>query len=470
MSNSILIVEEDATLADTIRQYLESHRWEAHVAYNCEQGLSKLENVHPDIVLTAHMLPGKSGLDVITSALAMDPQIKTVMMADQGGEQVAVDAMKAGAFYCLPKPVSLAQLDVVLEKAMLQSQIETRLAILQRYKSRGVVHSGSLASIIGESPVMRTAKARAQQVLEAEKSIDDADLPAILITGEAGTGKELLARALHFESARNHRPFIEINCASVPPALLEAELFGYERGAFRDAKERRIGLVEAADGGTLFLDDISELDPSIQGKLLTLLERKTFHRLGSARERAVNIRVLSATNRDLERLIRRGRFRNDLYFRLSAITLSMPPLRSTGSDILRIARFYLQSHAQRHGKEGLRFTPEAEELLRGYNWPGNVRELRDILEQTVRQAREEWITPSQIAISDAVRRDFEPDEDNRADAGSHGNALSEAEEDLVRKTLERSDWNVSKSARRLGLSRDMLRYRIQKFGLVRPAE
>jgi DNA-binding NtrC family response regulator len=184
----------------------------------------------------------------------------------------------------------------------------------------------------------------------------------------------------------------------------------------------------------------------------------------------VNIRVLSATNRDLERLIRRGRFRNDLYFRLSAITLSMPPLRSTGSDILRIARFYLQSHAQRHGKEGLRFTPEAEELLRGYNWPGNVRELRDILEQTVRQAREEWITPSQIAISNAARRDYEPDEDNRADAGSSGSTIAEAEEDLVRKTLERSDWNVSKSARRLGLSRDMLRYRIQKFGLVRPAD
>jgi len=470
MSKSILIVEDDAMTADTIRQYLEQHQWEAHVAHNGEQGLNKLESVHPDMVLTDHMLPGKSGLDVITSALAIDPQIKTVLMTDQGSEQLAMDAMKAGAFYCLSKPVSLAQLDVVLEKALLQSRIEKRLAILQRYQSRGVVQSGSLAAIIGESPVMRAAKSKAQQVLEAETSINNADLPAILITGETGTGKELLARAMHFESARNHHPFIEINCASLPPKLLEAELFGYERGAFNNAEERRIGLVEAADGGTLFLDEIAELDPSIQGKLLTLLQHKTFHRMGSVRERAVNIRIVSATNRALEKLVGSGRFRNDLYFRLCAISLSMPPLRSTGSDILRIARFYLQTHAQRHGKEGLRFTPEAEELLRRYSWPGNVRELREMLEQTVCQAREEWIAPSQLAISTELPPYDEQHGDNRADARSADATISEAEEDLVRKTLAMSDWNVCKSARRLGLSRDTMRYRIQKYGLVRPAD
>ena len=467
-SNSILIVEDDEMLAENIRVHLERNQWETHVAHSAEDGLKKLESVHPDIVLTDHMLPGKTGLDVIKGALALDAQIKVIMLTGEGSIQVAVDAMKAGACDYLAKPVSLAELKLVLEKALGQSQLEKTLSVLQRRQSRG-----SLDAIIGESPAMVATKAKARQVLEAEKRMNDNDMPAILITGETGTGKELLARALHFEGVRSNWPFVEINCASLPPNLLESELFGHERGAFTDAKDRRIGLVEAADGGTLFLDEIGEVDLSIQAKLLKLLEEKTLRRIGSVRERKVNIRIISATNQNLEQMVGEGRFRSDLYFRLRVITLSMPPLRGGGEDVLRIARYYLQSHAKRYGKTGLHFTHEAEVALLRHDWPGNVRELRNMLEQTVLLSPGEAITPDQLSCTSRRTNDDRPREYEAspgvpaAMARSLGK-LPDVEQEMVAKTLEKTDWNISKSAKLLGLSRDMLRYRIEKYGFARP--
>lgn len=466
MANSILIIEDDEMLADNIRVHLERGQWETHVAHSAEEGLKKLETVRPDMVLTDYGLPGKTGLDVIRGAVEIDPQVKVIMLTGEGNVQVAVDAMKAGACDYLSKPVSLAELKLVLEKALGQSQMEKTLSVFQRRQSRG-----SLEAIIGESPPMLAAKTKARQVLEAEKRMNDSDLPAILITGETGTGKELLARALHFEGVRSNWPFIELNCASLPPNLLESELFGHERGAFTDAKERRIGLVEAADGGTLFLDEIGEVDLSIQAKLLKLLEDKTVRRIGSVRERKVNIRIISATNQDLGKMVSEGRFRSDLYFRLRVISLSMPPLRETGEDILRIAGHYLQTHGKRYGKKGLRFSPEANEWMLRYGWPGNVRELRNMLEQTVLLSQDEVITPDQLAggpgqlRSDSVRGN---ERGREALAAGGIGATKDVEEELVAKVLEKTDWNISKSAKLLGLSRDMLRYRIEKYGLSRP--
>ncbi|HSQ03020.1 MAG TPA: sigma-54 dependent transcriptional regulator [Burkholderiales bacterium] len=471
MSNSILIIEDDETLAGNISQYLERSQWETHVAHSAEEGLTKLETVRPDIVLTDHMLPGKTGLDVIKAALAFDSQIKVIMLTGEGSVQVAVDAMKAGACDYLSKPVSLAEIKLVLEMTLGRSQMEKTLSVFQRRQARGT----SLESIIGESPPMLAAKTRARQVLDAERRISDSNLPAILITGETGTGKELLARALHFEGVRSSAPFVEMNCAALPPNLLEAELFGHERGAFTDAKDRRIGLAEAADGGTLFLDEIGEVDLSIQAKLLKLLEEKTLRRIGSAREHKVNIRIVSATNQDLEKMVGEGRFRSDLYFRLRVITLSMPPLRTTGRDILRIAEFYLQNHAKRYGKKGLQFSTEAEELLLRHHWPGNVRELRNMLEQTVLLTQGQTITPDQLAITPARLQPGSERHEARivnspASDDRDVTKLSEVERELVSRTLQQTDWNISKSARLLGLSRDMLRYRIEKYGFLRPPD
>lgn len=470
MTNSILVVEDDEMLADNIRLYLERNHWEVEVVHSAEAALQLLESTHPDVVLTDHMLPGKTGVQLIAGALLLNPQIKIVMMTGEGSVQVAVDAMKAGACDYLSKPVSLAELKLVLEKTLDLAHMENTLSVFQRKQSRGM----SMASIIGDSPAMLALKSKAKQVLEAEKRISDGDLPAILIGGETGSGKEMLARALHFDGVRSERPFIELNCASLPATLLEAELFGHERGAFTDAKDRRIGLAEAADGGTLFLDEIGEVDLSIQAKLLKLLEEKTLRRIGSVREHKVNIRIISATNRDLEKMIREGSFRSDLFFRLRVITLTMPPLRTTGADILHLANFYLQLHSRRYGKKNLRFSPEAEEMMQCYGWPGNVREMKNMLEQTVLLADGEVIGSDQLAICPGLLREPGENRDespvNGVPVVRSGGRVSDVERELVLKTLEKTDWNVSKSAKLLGLSRDMLRYRIEKYHFVAPQE
>ncbi len=468
MPNSILIIEDEEMLADNLRIYLERNEWETHVVHSAEEGLARLRDFHPDIVLTDFMLPGKTGLDLIKGALALDPQLKIVMLTGEGNTQIAVDAMKAGACDYLSKPASLAELKLVLERVLGHAQVEKTLSVLQRRQARG-----SLDAIIGESPVMLAAKTKVQQVLEAERRMSDNDLPAILVTGETGTGKELLARALHFEGARSNWPFIEINCASLPPNLLESELFGHERGAFTDAKERRIGLVEAAEGGTLFLDEVGEIDLSIQAKLLKLLEEKTVRRIGSVRDRKVNIRIVSATNRNLEQMVLDGSFRSDLYYRLRVISLSMPALRTTGNDILRIARFYLQSHGKRYGKTDLSFSAAAQEAMLRYSWPGNVRELRNMLEQVVLLAQDDVIEADQLTFSSSqsnpeVFADSPPQRIEYTTAQGSNPKFTDGDVDRVARTLEKTDWNISKSAKLLGLSRDMLRYRIEKYRFARP--
>jgi two-component system response regulator AtoC len=302
----------------------------------------------------------------------------------------------------------------------------------------------------------------------------------VLIVGETGTGKELVARSMHFDGARATGPFVEINCASIPSHLLESELFGHEKGAFTDAKERRTGLVEAADGGTLFLDEIGEIDMSLQAKLLKLLEDKTVRRIGAVKERKVNLRIISATNRDLGSMVKQGTFRSDLYFRLRIIAIDVPSLRDRGDDILLLARHFLQSHGRRYGKPSLRFSPEAERQLMEYFWPGNVREMRNMLEQTVLLAPGDLIGTTQLALCPSLapeskyEREFKPGGGQPCMSIPKSNAdmadLAEMERTLVVKTLERTGWNVTKSAKLLGLSRDMMRYRIEKMGLTRPVD
>lgn len=328
-------------------------------------------------------LPGMNGLDMMVELRRRDAQVKVIVITGQGSEQIAVDAMKAGAFDYLTKPVPLGKLKIVLEKALGPERLEEELAY---YRNKAAIGS-DLESLRGESAPMPALKSMIRQTLAAESSLTDADPAAVLITGETGSGKELVARALHFEGPRRNQPFVEFNCSAIPLLLVEAELFGYERGAFTDAKSRKPGLIETAEGGTLFLDDIGDIDLALQVKLLTLLENKMVWRLGSVREHRANVRIITATNKPLETLVREGKFRSDLFFRLRIVHLQVPSLRERGDDVVLLAEHFLHLHRTRYRKPDLRFSAEAVAVMREYAWPGNVRELRNLIEQAVIMTR-----------------------------------------------------------------------------------
>ncbi|WP_095153524.1 sigma-54 dependent transcriptional regulator [Pseudomonas sp. Irchel 3E13] len=470
MEHSILLVEDDELLAQNIQTYLERKQFEVTVCHSAEDALERLQHIQPDAVLTDNSLPGMNGHELLRTLVAQAPELKVIMMTGYGNVEDAVAAMKEGAFHYLTKPVALAELKLMLDKALATERMERTLSF---YQEREASKSG-IQALIGESPTMLGLKHTVRQLLDAEQRMTGGDLPPVLVEGETGTGKELVARALHFDGPRSKGPFIEFNCASIPANLLEAELFGHEKGAFTDARERRVGLVEAADGGTLFLDEIGEMDLLLQAKLLKLLEDRTIRRIGAVKERKVNLRIISATNCNLEQMVQQGKFRRDLFFRLRIISIKVPRLYDRGEDILILARHFLAQHAKRYGKGPLRFSAEAEDLMLSYGWPGNVRELRNMLEQTVLLTGSEVIGPQQLnvcpsLVEESLAMPTAPTFTARPPADPlESMNLPEVERDMVRKMLDRTDWNVTKSARLLGLSRDMLRYRIEKLGLTRP--
>jgi two-component system response regulator AtoC len=328
--------------------------------------------------------------------------------------------------------------------------------------ARAVERSG-LDRIVGHCAGMQLLRTSISKVVAGDERLRDDNPPAVLVTGETGTGKELVARALHFEGPRRDQPFVEINCASIPAQLLESELFGHERGAFTDAKTRKLGLVETANGGTLFLDEIGDMEPALQGKLLRLLENRTVRRVGGLRDEGVNVRIIAATHRHLETLVAEGRFRADLYFRIRMIHLSIPALRERGADISLLADHYLALHARRYGKDGLTLSTEARRALLQHRWPGNVRELRNVIEQAVLM--------SDGPVVEALDLEWLPAPAGVLPVGGDAivaPTLEQVERDALQRTLAASRWNVSHAARVLGISRDALRYRIEKYALAVP--
>ena len=411
-----------------------------------------------------------NGLELLAKIRAADPQTIVIMATGHGSEQVAVDAMKAGAHDYLMKPVSLGKLKLILDKAIGDERKEGELSY---YRQREASDSG-LAKLIGTSTAMRALKDTIRQLIAAEAGLVDSTLPAVLIVGETGTGKELVARALHFEGTRKRAPFVEVNCSSIPGQLLEAELFGYERGAFTDAKERKLGLIESAEGGTLFLDEIGEMDLTLQAKLLRFLENRIVRRLGSVRDQEANVRIVAATNRNLESLVREGKFRSDLFFRLRIIQIELPPLRTRNGDVALLAEHFLKQQSARYGKPNLRFSEEAMQLLLNHSWPGNVRELRNAVEQCVILTRGETISAEQLRLSENLEPNSEDasaetNQDKLESTNTDGMKLDDVQREMLRKALEQTSWNVSQAARLLGVSRDTLRYRIEKYQLRLPS-
>jgi two-component system, NtrC family, response regulator AtoC len=470
MGQGILIIEDEAILAKNIRIYLERSGYDVRIAGSAEEGLEQLESFRPDVVLLDYQLPGMNGLDLLARLQQTEPGIKVVMLTGQGSVEMAVKAMKLGAVDFLTKPVVLGKLKLMIDAVLGAQRTDKALAY---YRERHGEDKG-MARLLGESPPMRQLKFTMTRLLDAEAALGDEAPPAVLITGETGTGKEVVARALHVDGPRSSGPFIELNCGSIPAQLLEAELFGHERGAFTDAKEKKLGLVEAADGGTLFLDEIGDMEQALQVKVLKLLEEKTVRRLGSVRDQKVNVRIVAATHQPLERLVTEGRFRSDLYFRLRIVQLSLPALRERGPDILLLARDFLARQSARYGKRDLCFSPEAERAMLAYAWPGNVRELRNVIEQTVLLAGEPVIQSAQLSLCSVLGGGM-------SNAGGGGvlagvtttrevPQLEQVEREMLARALEATNWNVTQAARVLGVSRDTMRYRMEKHRLVRSGE
>jgi two-component system, NtrC family, response regulator AtoC len=458
MTVAVLVVEDEPALARNIARFLETSGFQAHTAGSAEEALREVETFKPEAVLLDFNLPGMNGLQAIARLRELDPGVKILMMTGQASVELAVDAMKAGAQDFLTKPVSLSKLRLMLDKLATE---ERRTETLAYYRKRDARASG-LDKLLGDSPAIQELRASIAKVIAGDVAIKDGNPPAVLVTGETGTGKELVARALHFDGPRSAEPFVEINCASIPGQLLESELFGHERGAFTDAKSRKLGLVETAERGTLFLDEIGDLELSLQVKLLRVLEDRTVRRVGGLRDQPVNVRIVAATNQRLEALVTDGKFRADLFYRIRIVHLAVPPLRERGDDILLLAEHYLALHGRRYGREGLSLSPSVQDALRRHRWPGNVRELRNVMEQAVLMSSGpvvesvdlEWLRST--GSSSPVPHD------------EGGMKLEEVERDALLAALEACRWNVSQAARRLGITRDALRYRIEKHGLAVP--
>jgi two-component system, NtrC family, response regulator AtoC len=459
MGYGVLIVEDEAILAKNIRLFLMRAGYDVKIAETAEDGLAQLEVFKPEVVLLDFNLPGMSGLQCLENLRAIDSTIKVVIITGHGNVELAVNAMKAGAYDFLTKPLSMSKLRLLLDKAIGE---ERQAHTLSYYRARDARESG-FEKLIGESEAMTALRNTIKRVIAAEQNLCDTDAPAVLITGETGGGKELVARALHFNGPRRDKPFVEINCTSIPGPLLESELFGYERGAFTDARSRKLGLIETADGGTLFLDEIGDMEPQSQSKLLKLLEDKTVRRLGSVRDSAVNVRIIAATHQPLEELVAAGRFRSDLFFRLRIVHIAVPALRNRGSDILLLANHFLALHARRYGKNGLRLSAEVERQLLRHHWPGNVRELRNVIEHAVLMSSDSLIDALNLFAAPPARPSL-----STITSSSHATSLAAVEREALCSALEKTNWNVSKAARVLGISRDTLRYRIEKFQLSSP--
>jgi two-component system, NtrC family, response regulator AtoC len=459
MSGTVLIVDDERTLARAIKAFLAESGYEAEVAGDGEQALRLLESLRPDVVFSDVRLPGMTGIELLRRIREFDAAIPVVIMTAYGTIEGAVEAVKLGAFDYLKKPVDLEELKLLADRARETSQLKQELSY---YRSRAA-QPVRFGEVIGQSPAIRGVLEQARQIAALEET------PPVLIVGETGTGKGLVARTIHASSPRSARPFIEVNCTALPATLMEAELFGHERGAFTDAKESKLGLFEAAEGGFLFLDEVGDIELSLQGKLLKAVEERSVRRVGGIRDRRIDVRILAASNRDLEKDAQGERFRRDLYFRLAVIILRLPPLRERGEDILFLAEHFLRRFNAKYGKAAHGFDPRARERLLAYPWPGNVRELSHVMERAVLWSRGDLLGSEHLSLEiPAAPAEPAPQADGRGDSESlppPGTDLESWERTLIERALRESDGNQTRAAQRLGISRDTLRYRLKKYGI-----
>ncbi len=449
----ILVVDDEASQRELIGGFLRKQGHEVLLAGGGAEALARVRETRVDLILSDFKMPGMSGLEVLRGVKAVNPEIPFVLVTAYGTVETAVQAMREGAADYLTKPLDLDELLLRIGRVSDQVRLRSEVRELQAH----LVERHRLEGIVGES-------GRMQEVLALVRRVAPSDA-TVLIRGESGTGKELIARAIHFNSRRAAGPLVTLNCAALPEQLLESELFGHERGAFTGAVAQRKGRFELAHGGSIFLDEIGDLSPALQVKLLRVLQERQFERLGGSRTLTVDVRILAATHRDLEQAMRDGAFREDLYYRLNVVTIQIPPLRERREDIPPLLDHFLQTFAEKNQREIRGLTAAARDALLRYDYPGNVRELENIVERAVLLSRGRVIDVEDLPVA------LRPGERDPTEPGGMGaprplpDLLASIERQAIRAALERHDGVQTQAARELGISERVLRYKMRKYGL-----
>ncbi len=456
MKKRVLLVDDEPRVLTSLKMVLEP-TFDVLCAQDAQEGLEIFRAQSPNLVLLDVILPGTDGLALLQTMRGEDRSIPVIMLTGTKTVKTAVDAMKLGAADYLTKPFDVDELRLIIAKTLETQELEREV----RYLRAQISNRYAFHNLIGKSQVMQDVYSKIEQIADSRTTV--------LITGESGTGKELVARALHYNSARRDRPFIAINCAALPETLIESELFGHEKGSFTDALARRVGQFELAHTGTILLDEIGDLSATTQAKLLRVLQEREFTRIGGLQPIKVDVRIIAATNRNLEDLIRDGRFREDLYYRINVLSIHLPPLRERGEDVPLLARHFLAKRADEDRRSPQEFSKETVELLSKYPWPGNVRELENVVEQSMVWSQGATIQPDHMpktlrtdARSTSLREDI------LSGRISLEKAVMEFEKEIILDALKRTNYVQTHAANLLGISRRMLKYRMDTLEIGRP--